>query len=152
MGDPFSFSKAPPGTWVERDMYESKAFLSLRGFAPQLLVLVLAKRQFVTYERKVGKQKKVCTNCDKLNITYTEFDNKYGITQPRMTRAIGQLLEKGFLSRVYSGGTYRQDKAIFSLSEKWRLWSRGMVFETREMESVERGFCQTKNQKSHTKP
>ena len=144
--------KKTPGTWFERDMFESKAFLSLRGFAPQLLVLVLAKRQFASYGKKIGKKKLVCTNCDSINITYTEFENQYGITQPRMTRAIDQLLEKGFISRVYSGGTYRQDKAIFSLSEKWMLWRKGIVYERRKSESVERGFCQPKKQKSHTKP
>ena len=61
-----------------------------------------------------------------------------------MTRAIDQLLEKGFLSRVYSGGTYRQDKAIFSLSEEWMLWRKGMICEKRKNESVDRGFCQPK--------
>ena len=49
--------KKSPGTWFEREMFESMAYLSLRGFAPQLLVLVLAKRQFVSYEKKVGKKK-----------------------------------------------------------------------------------------------
>ncbi len=141
--------KLPPGTWIEREMFESKAFLSLKGFAPQLLILILAKRQFVTHGRR-GRQKKICTNCDKLNITYTEFKNKYGITQPRMTRAIDQLLEKGFLSIVYPGGTYRQDKAIYSLSTNWMIWQPGMVFESRERESVDRGFCKPKKQNSHT--
>ena len=136
--------KLPPGTWIEREMFESKAFLSLKGFAPQLLILILAKRQFITHGRP-GRQKKVCTNCDRINITYTEFKNKYGITQPRMTRAIDQLLEKGFLSIVYSGGTYRQDKAIYSLSTNWVIWQPGFIFEGRERESVARGFCIPKN-------
>ena len=85
------------------------------------------------------------SNCDKLNITYTEFKNKYGITQPRMTRALDQLLEKGFLSIVYPGGTYRQDKAIYSLSTNWMIWQTGIIFEGRERESVARGFCIQKN-------
>ena len=131
------------GTFIEREMFESKAFLSLTGFAPQLLILILGKRQFVTHGR-TGRQKKVCTNCDKINITYTEFKNKYGVTQPRMTRSIDQLLEKGFLSIVYPGGTYRQDKAIYSLSTNWVIWQPGIMFESRERESVARGFCNPK--------
>ena len=132
-------------------MFESKAFLSLTGFAPQLLILILSKRQFVNHGRK-GKQKKVCINCDSINITYTELKNKYGITQPRLTRAKDQLLEKGFLSTVHPGGMYRQDKAIYSLSNNWVIWHTGMVFESREKESVDRGFCQSQKQNSHTKP
>lgn len=141
--------KSPPGTWIEREMFESKAFLSLTGFAPQLLILILAKRQFITLGRR-GWQKKVCTNCDKINITYTEFKNKYRITQPRMTRAKKDLLAKGFITTVYRGGTYRQDKGVYALSDNWVIWAPGMVFEKWEKESVERGFCKSKKQKSHT--
>ena len=47
-------SKLPPGTWIERDMFESKGYLSLRGFSPQLLTLILGKRWF----DKVGKKGK----------------------------------------------------------------------------------------------
>ena len=138
------YKKLAPGTWIERDRFESKAYLALTGFAPQLLTLILAKRQFENHGRK-GKQKRICINCDKLNITYTEFKNKYGISQPRMTRAFDQLLAKGFLSIVYPGGTYRQDKAVYALSNNWVIWQPGMVFETRERENVARGFCKPKN-------
>jgi len=140
-----------PGTWLEREMVESTAYLSLTGFAPQLLILIFLKRQFQNHGRK-GKQKRICTNCDKLNITYTEFKNRYGVTQPKMTRAIDQLLAKGFLTIVYPGGTFRQDKAVYSLSDKWCLWQPGIVFETRQTENIKRGFCRPKKQKSHTKP
>ena len=131
------------GTFIEREMLESEAYLSLKGFAPQLLTLILLKRQFKNHGRK-NRQKRICINCDNLNITYTEFKNKYGITQPRMTRSIDQLLSKGFLSIVNPGGAYKQDKAIYALSNNWVIWHPGMVFESRERESVERGFCNPK--------
>ncbi len=137
------------GTFIDREMLESKAYLALTGFAPQLLSLILLKRQFQNHGRK-GKQKRVCINCDKLNITYTEFKSKYGVSQPRMTRGIDQLLEKGFLSIVHPGGMYRQDKAIFSLSNNWLIWQPGMVFETRKREGLVRGYCKPKKQNSHT--
>ena len=141
--------KLSPGTWFEREMFESRAYISLKGFAPQLLVLILGKRQFIKHGKK-GREKRICTNCDRINITYAEFSNKYGITQPRLTRAIDQLLEKGFLSIVNAGGTYRQDKAVYSLSDNWQIWQSGMVFEFRKKETVVRGFCRPKKQKSHT--
>ena len=138
------YKKLAPGTWIESEMFESGAYLALTGFAPQLLTLILAKRQFENHGRK-GRQKRVCINCDKLNITYAEFKNRYGISQPRMTRAIDQLLEKGFLSIVYPGGAFRQDKAVYALSDNWLLWRPGMTFESREKENVQRGFCKPKN-------
>ena len=141
-----SKAKLPGKIWIDRGMTESKAYLSLKGFAPQLLTLVLGKRQFEKQGRK-GKEKWVLVNGDSINITYTEFNRKYGTTQPKLTRAIDHLLEKGFLSRVYPGGMCRHDKASFALIDKWMLWRPGIVFEVREKESVQRGFCKPKKQK-----
>jgi len=138
------------GTFITREMFESPAYMALRGFAPQLLIHILGKRQFRKVGRK-GKERRICVNCDRLNITYTEFKNKFGITQPRMTRAIDQLLEKGFISIVYRGGTFKQDKTVYTLSDNWVIWQPGTVFETRNREGVPRGFCKPKK-KSHTKP
>ncbi len=135
--------KLPAGTWIEREMFESKAYLALTGFAPQLLTLILAKRQFENHGRQ-GKQQRVCINCDNLNITYSEFKNRYGISQPKMTRAIDQLLAKGFISIVHPGGAYRKDKAVFALSTNWVIWQIGTVLESRERENIERGFCKPK--------
>ena len=131
------------GTFIEREMFTCAAYNALRGFAPQLLTHILGKRDIRKVGRK-GKEKRVCVNCDKLNITYMEFKNGYGISQPRMTRAIDQLLEKGFISIVYPGGTFRQDKAVYALSNNWVIWQPGMVFETRHREGVKRGFCKPK--------
>ena len=147
--------KLPGKIWIDREMFQSKAFIELKGFAPQLLVLVLGKRQYEKVGRR-GKERWILTNGDKINITYTEFSNKKkfggkkGITQPRLTRAIDQLLEKGFISIILPGGTYRHEKAVYALSDSWLIWQPGMVFETRQRDSLHRGFCQPKKQKSHT--
>jgi hypothetical protein len=136
-------TKSSPGTWVERDVFESNAFLSLKGFAPQLLILFLAKRQFRNHGRQ-GKQKKICINCNSLTFTYVEARKKYGVTKSRFTRARDELLAKGFLTVVYHGGGYKQDKNIYALSDKWMMWQPGMVFETRKKVKVQRGFCKPK--------
>ena len=139
MGKP----KLSLGTWVERDLFESKAYLSLKGFAPQLLVLFLAKRRFQQHGRK-GKEKKICVNCDSLTFAYVEARRKYGITKSRFSRAIDELLAKGFITIVHHGGAFKQDKSIYALSDNWMLWQPGMVFETREKARVQRGFCKPK--------
>jgi hypothetical protein len=132
--------KTPPGTWFEREKIESNAFLALKGFAPQLLALFLLKRLFGEIGRK-GKKKRVCTNCESLIFTYIEAKEKYGITKSRFSRAIDELLAKGFITIIHRGGSFKQDKTIYGLSENWRIWQPGIVFETRERETVKRGFC-----------
>jgi hypothetical protein len=135
--------KLPPGTWLERDLFQSKAYLSLRGFAPQLLTLLLAKRQFSTVGKK-GHEKKICLNCDSLVLTYIEAEKKYGITKPRLTRGYDELLAKGFLTCKHQGGAYKQDKSVYALSEQWRIWRPGSIIEKREIDTVQRGFRKPK--------
>ena len=132
-------AKTPPGTYVERELFESQAFLALIGFAPQLLILILGKRWFDTVG-KTGKAKRICTNCDTLTFTYLEAEKKYGITKTRVTRAFDELLAKGFLTVKHQGGGYKQDKNIYALTNKWRIWSPGAVFEKREKDLVQRGW------------
>lgn len=143
-------AKLPGKIWIDREMIESKAFLSLTGFAPQLLILVLGKRQFEKQGRR-GKEKWICVNGDAINITYSEFANKKkyggtkGITQPRLTRAIDDLLAKGFISIVHPGGARRHDKSVFALCGSWVFWTPGKTLQKREKETVKRGFCDSKN-------
>lgn len=136
-------TKLSPGTWLERKMFESQAYLSLRGFAPQLLSLMLGKRQFDKMGKK-GREQRVCLNCDSLSFTYVEAEKKYGITKTRLARAFDELLAKGFLTCRHHGGGYKQDKSIYALAEKWEFWAPGSTFEKREKDTVQRGFCKPK--------
>ena len=94
---------------------------------------------------KHGKREKwICTNGDDLIFTYVEAEKEYGITKSRFSRAIGELLAKGFVSIAHRGGGYKQDKSIYALSDNWMNWRHGIVFETREKVKVQRGFCKPK--------
>ena len=137
------------GTFIKREMYQSKAFLALgcRGngvyssLSPQLLILFLDKRQFVKPKGKKGRNgKRVCVNADNLSMTYGEVEKKYGVTKPRFTRAIDELLAKGFIEVKHHGGAYKRDKTIYSLSDEWMLWRTGLVCNSRPKKDVKRGF------------
>ena len=129
----------PPGTWIEREMFESKAYWALNGSAPQLLTLFLGKRSRERVADKKGVKSHQWTNLDSITMTYAELKNKYDITQPRATRAIDELLAKGFLEIRHYGGTYKKDKSIYSLIDKWKFWSKDTVFSKRERD-VHRGY------------
>jgi hypothetical protein len=120
--------KLPPGTWIERKLFENKAYLALKGFAPQLLTLFLAKRRFETVGNP-GKQKRICVNSGSICFTYIEARKKYGVSIPRFYRAIDELLAKGFLTIIHQGGAYKQDKSIYGLSDNWMFWEPGITFE-----------------------
>jgi hypothetical protein len=142
--------KAPAGTWFEREMFQSKAYHALNGWAPQMLTIFLSKRIIIKTGRR-GKESRCCINCAELEFSYAEAKKCFDITVPRFTRALDELLAKGFISISYHGGTHRHDKSKYSLSDKWRIWTPGSILEARQRESIHRGF-QGKKQKSHTKP
>ncbi len=133
------------GTYVEKELFESKAYLSLKGFAPQLLILLLGKRSFCKIKR--GKKRKYeCVNNGNITFTYKEAQQKYGLTIPRFTRAIDELLSKGFIKIVHQGGGIDGDQTIYALSNDYLLWSEGKVIRSREPEQIARGFCKLKKQ------
>lgn len=131
-------AKLPAGTWVERDLMRSKAFLSLKGFGPQLLVLFLAKRNREAITDRKGVKGKEWTNLDNLRMTYAELES-LGITKPRVTRGIDELLTKGFIEIRHHGGGYKQDCSVYALSHEWKFWLPGMVCFKREQD-VKRGY------------
>ena len=71
--------------------------------------------------------------------TYIEAQKKYGVSIPRLKRAIDDLLAKGFITIIHQGGAYKRDKTIYGLSDKWRLWTPGIKLETRSGD-VHRGW------------
>jgi hypothetical protein len=133
------------GAYFPKEILQSEAYLALKGIATQVLGLFMLKRQF---ERipvpKRGKEKKKCVNDQSLSLTYIEAIKEYGITQPRLTRAIDELLAKGFLTCTYQGGTWKQDKSTYGLIDKYLLWRPGTVFEKRHFDPVGRGFRKPK--------
>ena len=135
------------GTFISAEILESDAYLSLRGIAPQVLTLFLLKRYIVKHKSKNGKEKRVTINKKKISFTYIEAEKKYGISQPRFTRAIDELLAKGFITIEHNGGTYKQDKSVYGLSDKYLLWKPDTIFEERKKDLVQRGFRKPKKQK-----
>jgi hypothetical protein len=133
------------GTWVERDLFESHAFIALGGVAPQILIYILGKRKFTG----TGKTK-ICLNGKGIKLTYIEL-KKLGITQPRATRGFDELLAKGFIKIEHHGGRCQKDQSVYSLSNQYLLWEKGKVFSARP-DGLKKGFQNgKKKQFQHTK-
>lgn len=153
--------KGKPGTWVERDLYISRAFHALGGFAPQLLIMLLGER-FI--KRTTGE----CTNLDKITMPYAKLENIYnstqgmsegmkklvtagmrsrkkdGISRPRIIRAWDDLLAKGFIKITHQGGAWQQDKSTYGLVDDWRSWKPGKVFRERPKDTRTLGYRKPK--------
>ena len=145
MAKKFKFAR---GTFLEAEMYESRAFYKLKGAAQYLLIQFYGKRKFDQMQNKPGKRMEpVVKNHDSITFTYAEALEKHGIGKSQFTRAIDELLAKGFITVIRQGGAYDHDKTVYGLSEKWRDWKPGIVFEVRKPDKIQRGFRKPKKQK-----
>ena len=136
------------GTFVETRMFLSKAFINLgkRGssdtvssYSIPMLLMFLGKRKFAEIKQK-GQKKQVRSDDDRFHLTYKELAS-HGITQPAATRAIDELLAKGFIIIAEHGGAFDKHKTVYSLAEDWMKWEPGdPPVRIRQKDDVKRGF------------
>ncbi len=149
MGKNHKGPKMPSGTWILRELYTSYAFITLKGAAPQVLILFLGKRDM--RRAKFGKRTEwVCVNRDHIHLTYIEAQ-RFRITKARFSRALDELLGKGFIEVVHKGGAWQKDVSVYALSDGWKSWKRGSVLNARVKERVKRGFCKPRQRNSAAK-
>jgi hypothetical protein len=124
------------GVYLESELINSNAFLSLNGKAVHFYLVFLQRRRFVF--KKIGKRKvKDCVNKDEIVFTYAEGE-AMGFPRATFKRLQECLIERGFLDIVETGAGYARIPNIYSLSERWKKYgtpgfvastnpSRGMV-------------------------
>jgi hypothetical protein len=133
------------GTYIESERIESESTRHLGGVALYVYLIFLLKRRFEKVATKKGGPKKNhCVNGDSLSFTYIEAIKKHGIPKSTFSRALDELLAKGFITCVYQGGTCKHDKSVFGLSDNYLHWKPGMVFQTRNLDPVSRGYRKPK--------
>jgi hypothetical protein len=113
------------GIFIERELYQSPAWMSLkRTFSPKLLLLFLDKRIREPQPKgRRGPAKFINLNC--IEMTYSELETKYGVSRQTITRALDELLEKGFIEIRHHGGTFRHEKTIYAIVDNWLFWKPG---------------------------
>ena len=130
------------GAWLDGELIISKAWISLRTAAPQIYCLFLSRLRKQPTGK--GKNKKwTPTNKRELIFPYREAEDRFGISQPRFTRAIDELIENGFLDIVKAGIGVAREATVYGLSERWRKYGTP-EFEQKSRVITKRGFCKTR--------
>lgn len=109
------------GIYLPYRLESSKAFLSLTGKAPHVLLLFMRRRRIAKGGRKKGKEFFVITNNGKIEFPYIQA-KCLGISEQQFRRALDQLVDRGFLSVEHTGGAYQRDKSLYSLIDNWELY------------------------------
>ena len=115
------------GIFIERELYQSPAFLSLRKNSLKILIALLdnRKREAPKYakDKKGRSRKPQFINLDRLEIPYGMLEKVYKINRSSIPAAIDELLAKGFISISYHGGAWKHDKSKYAWSNNYLLWT-----------------------------
>lgn len=126
-------------------MVESPVWLSLSGTAIKVYHLFRRKCRFAKRSRRQGKRSEGLMerilNNGEIEFTYKEIEQQRRITAGRFTRAIDQLIEKGFLDVAEQGGGVHKLKTLYGISERWRDYGTTSFKEMHRPErSIKCGF------------
>lgn len=118
--------KASPWLFLERDLLESRAWLDLRGIAPQVYGLFRLRIQIrkVKNDHQQKRTPYEMVNNGQIVFSYAEAKRDFGITSPRFRRALEELVEKGFLDIAHAGGGLEGDCTRYRISERWRAYGK----------------------------
>jgi hypothetical protein len=118
------------GIYIERELYQSDAFLSLGKNSFKVLIALLDNRERElprkAKDRKGTERKRGFINLDRLEIPYGVLEKVYKINRSSIPAAIDDLLAKGFIKIVHQGGAYNHDKSIYAWSDNYLIWEPGM--------------------------
>jgi len=112
--------KRPGPVVIERELLRSNAYFSLTGKASQVLMMFLAKRQMAKVpagKRKVWE----ISNNGEIVFPYSEAE-KFGISAPTFTRALDQLLDRGFLDITFQGTGICGVATKYAISDRWKAF------------------------------
>ncbi len=110
------------GSVIVLDQYlvKSEAWFSLSGTAMKVFLIFRTKCQFAKRQGKPGKRGPVIINNGEIVFTYDEAEEDYGITRPRFSRALTQLITKGFIDITATGMGVHKVETHYAISERWR--------------------------------
>lgn len=108
---------------INRELLESRAFRDLDGKAVKVLLWFFAKRKFVKMTHNRRKDLMHINNGE-LVFTYSEAEEKYGLSAQVFSRLIGELIKKGFIEINIQGIGYGKAPTQYALSRRWEDYGR----------------------------
>lgn len=130
---------------LDQALVTSPVWLSLKGKAPKVYLIFRTKCRVA----KVGagkRQRTEITNNGELIFKYDEAKKLYRISDKAFTRAIDELIEKGFLDISESGQGVCKLTTKYAISDRWKNYeTREFKKATRPMKGIRRNGFQKGN-------
>ena len=129
------------GIYLERRFIMSEAFRSLKTTSSYVALMVfMTKRQME--KARVGRRKGwIIKNNDEIVFTYDEALKNYGISDAKFTKAIDELVDKGFIDIAGTGMGVHQVATFYTISERRKEYGTpNYVVKKRPKGTINGGF------------
>jgi hypothetical protein len=130
--------------FVSRSLITSKAFLSLKTAAAcQVTLIFLNKCKWEKVQGKTAKRKApyFLANQGKIQFSYKEAKQKYGMSSGKFTRAIDEVVENGLIDIAKSGLGLHKDVTLYAISDRWlKFGTDEFVIQKRPKREQQFGF------------
>lgn len=132
------------GTFIEKDILLSTAFLSLSKHGKTILLMLLLKRQFNRPSKNNrSRGMLVLTNNGTLELSYKELKS-YGLNENQSARGFSDVIEKGFVRMMERGGKGKKSYNKYSLTDDWVFYGTEKFTKIERVKSIGYGFCSKK--------
>lgn len=129
--------------YLPKSLVTSKAFKSLTKTSTTVYINFRLKCTVQKPHNSRARDKPwLITNNGQLVYTYSEA-KKEEISGRSFTRAIDELVEKGFIDIAHSGSGIKGDVSFYAISDRWAFWGAADFVERRRKKDRRRGrgFC-----------
>jgi len=107
---------------LEQSLLKSEAWLGLRGAAQGVYLIFRTKCVMQRYRGKPGKRGVHIANNGQITFTYKEAASRYKISRGRFSRALGELVGRGFIDVAAVGVGVHKVASCYAISERWRAY------------------------------
>ena len=113
-------SKPWTGIWLEREVILSKAFRSLETTACYIMFMIFMSKRQMEKDGLGARRRWIIKNNGKIEFTYEDAKQKYDISNSRFTKALDELIDKGFIDIAASGMGVHKTTTLYSISDRWK--------------------------------
>jgi len=108
------------GVYLEREFILSRAFRELRTATAYVVLMIFMTKRVMTKCHTSKRGGWIVANNGEIQFTYGEAREKWGISDDRFSRALDELIEKGFIDVAEPGIGVHKLATLYSISERWK--------------------------------
>jgi len=108
--------------WFTVGLLTSEAYRSLRSPTSYIVYGIFKTKCQMENVGTKREPRWQIANDGKIEFSYKEAKDKYGISEQRFLRAIDDLVDKGFIDIRIQGGSEKGDMSLYAISNRWRYY------------------------------